>query len=119
MQAMTKFIKHLTAPLAFTLSGGSMILLLLGTKPSNQNLLLTLVPLILAWFAVYSGVLTVALLLRINKVQHIRLTASVCATVSTLLLMFSALGQVSVFDVLLLFALATLSIFYLRRSWPN
>jgi hypothetical protein len=105
----TLLIIFLTTLLAFLMSVG----------PSQSNLLLTLVPLILVWIVSYFLIMTVVTLFKKHSSILSRSIAVSFATVIMLAVMFSALGRLVLFDVVLLVVLSILGIFYLQRTWPK
>lgn len=103
----------------FPLSLTGLLVFLMSTRPTNNNFLLVLVPIGLLWLTVFSMVMFVSTVRKDIHRLRLRILAATLATCLTLLTMFSALGQLSVFDVLLLASLGVLSIFYFHRSWPG
>ncbi len=97
----------------------SLLLFVLVTSPPQEHFIVTTIPLVLVWLAVYALMMLVHFVVPTVSLGFIRTFAICVASGSVLLLMFSALGQLGVFDVLLLVALTTLSIFYIRKSWKN
>ena len=96
-----------------------LLIFLMNTSPKQASLSITLVPLVLVWLIVFVAITQLEYLFRKVKYSYIVTLSAVMATVCTLLLMFSALGTVGLFDVALLVSLAILGVFYFRRSWPK
>ncbi len=98
------------------LSIGGLTAFLLLTKPSESNLGLSFAPLLFLWASIYfiGGVLADFVLKQVRRsvVQVLRV---VVASSVTLLVMFSALGGVSVLDTIVLVMLAGLGSFYFSR----
>lgn len=114
-----RITKLVAMPLVFLISVTSLITFLLLVSPSSSSFIVSFVPLLLIWIGVYSGILSLKFTVKSVSEATVRTLAATVASVVMLLLMFSALGQVSVFDISLLLALAVLGVFYFRRSWPN
>lgn len=98
---------------------GMLLLFMMKTSPDQASLSLTLVPLVLVWGIVFVASTHLEYVFRKVRYSYIATLSAVSATVCTLLLMFSALGSVGLFDVVLLISLAVLGVFYFRRSWPK
>jgi hypothetical protein len=96
-----------------------LLVYVMNTNPANSNLAMTLVPLGFVWVIIFLFCLHFEYVFRKVGKRTISTVAAVSATVVTMLLMFSALGSVSLFDVLLLVLLALLGVFYFRRSWSK
>ncbi len=98
------------------------VVLLLGffmlTSPSEGNIALTLVPLVLSWVCVFVwlGVLLDVLRVSGARASFVRVVAASCVV---LLLMFSALEQLSTTDIVGLTVLVGLATFYIGRTWPQ
>lgn len=97
----------------------TLILFMMKTSPEQASLSITLVPLVLVWGIVFVAMSHMEYVFRKVRYSYIVTLSAVIATVCTLLLMFSALGTVGLFDVVLLVSLAILGVFYFRRSWPK
>jgi len=97
-----------------------LILFLLFTEPSDENFSLSFIPLVLAWFVSFFTVSTVlrAFIKSMSRGMT-RMISSSFASAAVLLIMFSALGQLGVFDITLLISLVVLGIFYFSRTWPK
>lgn len=101
----------------FAADGALLILFLMKTSPKQASLAITLVPLVLVWIAIFFSSSIVGTVIRRKHTGYMTTLAAVFATVCMLLMMFSALGSISVFDFSLLVMLAMLGVFYFRRSW--
>lgn len=110
---------HLSSLMIFCISAGLLIIIFLTTSPSEKSFVFTLIPLFLIWISVFSFVMLFRIFFKSTNIVVFRSSAAVLASVAMLLTMFSALGQLSFFDTLLLASLAILGAFYFRRSWPN
>lgn len=101
-------------------SGLLLVGFLLLMSPSESNFGLSLVPLLFLWFFVYSSLNVVLeyFIRFINKHKKKTISASV-ASVVMMAIMFSALGQLDVFDVFLLATLVSLGVFYFGRTWSK
>jgi len=99
-------------------STGLLLAFLLMTSPDEDNFALSFVPLVLMWLAVYSasGAIMNFLFKNPRKVV-VSVLKTALASVSTLMVMFSALGQVSIADVVVLLSLVLLGSFYFDRTW--
>ncbi len=98
---------------------GLLLLFMMKTNPEQASLTITLIPLILVWGITFIATTHLEYVFRKVRYGYITMLSAVFATVITLLLMFSALGTVGLFDVALLVCLALLGVFYFRRSWPK
>ena len=96
-----------------------LLFFMMKTSPEQASLSLTLIPLLLVWCIVFVAMTHLEYVFRKVRYSYVVTISAVAATVCTLLLMFSALGTVGLFDVALLVALAVLGVFYFRRSWPK
>lgn len=88
-------------------------------EPPENNLLIVFIPLLSVWVLVFS---VVHLLIDVLTQSKFRLGNALSASIASstvLLFMFSALGDVSVFDVGLLMSLTAVGVFYVRRTWPK
>lgn len=96
----------------------ALLLVLFFTQPSETNVALSFAPLLFFWGVIYFLCGLVAKLVfrqaRAGIVQVVRIAL---ASSITLMIMFGALGEVSVLDMVVLFALATLGSFYFSRTW--
>jgi hypothetical protein len=106
-------IKH---PFFAIVSFTSLVLFMMLASPSETSFAISVVPLVLLWLVVYFFVRSISTRKLERLFKNAALTA---ATVVTLLVMFSALGELALFDVALLISLSFLVTFYLRRSWPK
>ncbi len=97
--------------------GSALVVFLMKTSPKQASLAITLVPLVLVWIAIFFVSVITGTVIRRKHTGYMTTLAAVFATVCMLLMMFSALGSVSVFDFSLLVLLAMLGVFYFRRSW--
>lgn len=90
------------------------------TSPSEDNFAISFVPLVLLWVTLYFLGGAVALYVfkspRRAVLQMVRITV---ASAVTMLVMFGALGQLSLMDTFVLIALATLGSFYFSRTWRS
>lgn len=119
MKAIKKIISILTFPLIFVVSFVVLLAFFLFTIPSENSFILSFMPLILVWVVVFSFVMILKPIFGRLPKKHVKTIAVTIASVVMLLIMFSALGQLAVFDVALLLTLAVVGVFYFRRSWPN
>jgi membrane protease YdiL (CAAX protease family) len=105
-----------------TISVGSFLLLVtfVGVfNPREVGFIDTLVPLGLIWIFLVSLMrLAAATFNRQNK-RLLTFASFIIPSSIVLGLMFSALGEVSVLEALLLVVLAVLGNFYLARTWPK
>lgn len=114
---MKKTIRHNLIILFSSLSVFIVVLLL--TNPAEKGFLFTLVPISLIWMMTYSSVhILITSALGLKRGMVISLASSIASVVS-LLAIFSALGDISFIDFILLTSLAVLLNFYLIRTWPN
>lgn len=104
--------------LATVLAGGLLLGFMVLTRPSEDNLALSFVPLVFLWVLLYflSGYILISLFKNVRHVivQMVRIGFS---SSITMLVMFSALGQLSVIDIVVLMALVVLGSFYFSRTW--
>ena len=97
-----------------------LIVFLVSTSPSEDNLVISFIPLILLWVFVYFASGFVAHdLLRRGRSAAIGLMRVSTASSAMLIVMFSALGQLSIVDVVALIALSVLGTFYFNRTWQQ
>lgn len=118
-QTIRTITSHVTMPLLLVLSTVTLIFFLMLVSPSDASFVVSFFPLLLVWLIFYSLIMSTRLLFKSARKPILHTVAATIATVAMLLIMFSALGQLSVFDISLLFSLAFLGVFYFRRSWPN
>jgi len=119
MDAIKKIISIMTFTLIFVVSFFLLLAFFLFTSPSENSFVLSFVPLILVWIVVFSFIMNLRPALGRLPKKHLKTIAVTIASVVMLLIMFSALGQLALFDVALLLTLAFVGVFYFRRSWPN
>jgi len=119
MNAIKQIIDKVTFPLVFVLSFVLLLSFFLFTSPSENSFILSFMPLILVWIAVFSLIMVLRPLFSRLPKNHVKTIAVTIASVVMLLVMFSALGQLAFFDIALLLTLAVIGVFYFRRSWPN
>lgn len=95
-----------------------LIVFLVSTRPSEDNFGLSFVPLLFLWVLLYSvsGLLMRVLFknMRSSLSQMIRIAG---ASSAVLVVMFNALGQLSLIDVVVLLLLVSLGSFYFSRTW--
>ena len=108
-------------PLMITMLSGSLLVgFLLLNEPSQSNFSFSLIPLLLLWFFIYGFFSTVFCYLEAILAPRIKkIVSTSMASVVVVSVMFSALGQLQVFDVILLILLVLLGIFYFSRTWPK
>ena len=92
---------------------------LMFTNPQETNVGLTFLPLIFLWLSAFIAATFINLLLKSISPGMLYTFSATLATTITFLVMFSALGSVGKFDVLLLIALASTMVFYVRRTWSK
>lgn len=97
----------------------ALLVFLMSFNPSEIGFFGTLVPLVLLWIFIFSTLRISFFVLGRRSTSVFRFLSVIIPSVIVLSLMFSALGEVSVLDVLLLFVLASLGNFYLVRTWPK
>jgi hypothetical protein len=116
-----KSSKHVkTNSLALLLSCLLLFSFLLLTEPSEENFSFSLLPLILLWFVVFFLInLVLKILIHKTVLRTQKIVSTTIASTIVMAVMFSALGQLRVFDVLLLVILMSLSVFYISRTWPK
>lgn len=93
---------------------------LLFTQPSEDNFGISFAPLILLWALLYfvSGLVLVAAFRHTRHIMVQVLRVAIASSV-TLLVMFQALGDVSILDGFVLLALGALGSFYFSRTWRS
>ena len=111
--------KHMRRVVALIIAVSSLLAYLLNTNPEKANLLMTFIPLLFVWVIVFLLISFSDIVLKRWSSSLIFTLSAVVATVTTFMLMFSALGSVGVFDVGLLFGLACMVVFYIRRTWSK
>jgi len=120
MESIRKSKRSYSGALTILISGLVLMSILLFSEPSQNNIGFSILPLLVLWVFVYSvlsgilGLITRFMSSYIKKV----ISASV-SSILVMVVMFSALGQLEIFDVLLLGALVLLGVFYFSRTWPN
>jgi hypothetical protein len=87
--------------------------------PDEAGFIMTIVPLFLVWVFLFSFLRSVFHITRLQSSVLAKISSLIIPSVLVLTLMFSALGDVSVLDAILLFVLASLGNFYLARTWPK
>lgn len=116
-----KFKKHDSLRLMLKLftSLSLLVTFILLVAPKKDTPLLTIVPLLLVWFVFYysAQLIMSALLTGLKRVRQ--LVAIGSSSLVTLLVMFSALGQLAFFDVILFLSLTVLAVFYIKRTWSK
>ena len=113
--------KHITFRLSikFIISVLSLSVFIFSFSPKKDAPLLTLVPLLLSWFSLYYGMMLVFTIV-LSKLKRVGQLISISfASLLTLLVMFSALGQLAFFDFVLFLALTVLAVFYIKRTCSN
>lgn len=96
-----------------------LIMFLSVNNPREVGFLGTLIPLVLVWIFLLSFIRLIIATFNHSNSRLLRITSFIIPTAVVLGLMFSALGDVSVLEGLLLLVLAGLSNFYLARTWPK
>ena len=119
MNAIRKIIDMMTFPTVFVVSFVLLLSFFLFTSPSENSFILSFMPLILVWIVAFSFIMLLKPLFGRLPKSYIKTIAVTIASVVTMLVMFSALGQLAFFDIALLLILAVVGVFYFRRSWPN
>jgi len=96
----------------------SLLVFLTFTQPSSDNFSFSLIPLVLLWLTIFSSVgLLMKYLINRSVLKKYRVASTTIATTTVFVVMFSALGQLQVFDTLLLVVLMALGVFYFSRTW--
>jgi len=106
-------MKHAPTLLSFV----SLFGFLLFVPPNEENFLLSLVPLVLLWLVLYFCVGTMLEYLHKKGGALRRILRIATASVGVLIVMFSALGQLSMLDIVALVSLVSLGSFYFDRTW--
>lgn len=119
LSSFKRTLKSLTTPAIALLLFLFLVAFMLSVSPSDTNFMVSFVPLALVWGILFSSFLSFKLFLKEERKKTLRFLSAVAATLGTLVLMFSALGQLALFDVSLLVLLAVLGVFYFRRSWSK
>jgi len=102
------------------LSGILLISFLLLSEPSQSNFSFNLIPLSLLWVFIYELLNTMfCYIAKSLSYSRKKVGSTSLASLAVVSVMFSALGQLQVFDVLLLVALVLLGVFYFSRTWPK
>lgn len=108
--------KRSTSVVGLIVSGVALTSFLLLTRPSETNLGLSFAPVLFLWGFVYFLVGVCAeIVARNRRVGIVRASRVIVATSVSLFVMFHALGDVSLLDTVVLFALAGLGSFYFSR----
>ena len=115
-----EFLKKYRTVIVWVLFSLGLLSLLFLTRPSDTHFGLSLLALVLLWGSLYFFCATLLKFspLRPRGVMIKNISISV-ASMAVLVAMFSALGGVSVFDIVLLFFLTVLGAFYFARTWPK
>lgn len=119
---MSKYFKSIfkSETIIMFLSLLGLLLSLLYTNPSENSFIYSLLPLLLLWLFIYTFLKTAlrVFLKNVGKVFTNILSIAVSSTI-VLAIMFSALGNLTFFDVVLLLSLVGLAAFYFSRTWPE
>lgn len=114
-----KLIKNTYLQLLLLVSSATLVVFMMSTNPSGSSFVVSFVPLLLIWIIVFClTMIVIGFFKGIDKIL-LKTLSSTLASIAMLLIMFSALGQLSFFDISLILSLAVLGVFYFRRSWPN
>lgn len=115
---LMKLPKSVSQATVALISLGGLLVVLVSTRPSEDNFGLSFVPLLFLWVLLYSGsgllMRVVFRTMRSSLSQMIRIAG---ASSVVLTVMFNALGQLSTLDVVVLLLLVTLGSFYFSRTW--
>ena len=111
--------KKATYPLACIISVCGLVIFMISTNPSETNFMISFIPLILVWVIIFTLSVILMRLLKFISVSLTKIVAVTLASTTTLLIMFSALGDLAFFDIALILALATIGVFYFLRSWQK
>ena len=108
----------------YLFASGLSLVVLLGflflTKPSEDNFALSFAPIVMLWVLLYFSVgLFFSYLFKGTRPSIVRMARITLATSVSMLVMFSALGQLTFIDVGVLFLLASLGSFYFSRTWSK
>lgn len=99
-------------------SGFALVVFLVSTRPSENNFRLSFIPLLLFWILLYASLgLLIRALFRHTRNSLSQMIRIAGASSIVLLIMFRALGQLSIIDVVVLLALVVLGSFYFSRTW--
>ena len=93
---------------------------LFNTRPSEDNFLLSFIPLVLLWVLVYFTIgLIFNLFFKNVRAVVVRMIRISTASTAAVMVMFGALGQLSFIDGVGLLALVLLGAFYFSRTWHS
>ncbi len=96
-----------------------LFLVFLFTNPGDRGFVFTLIPIVLFWTISYSfTAIFIRYMFKTRQSTVVSVSSGVASVVS-LLGIFSALGDISLIDFILLSSLAVLLNFYLIRTWPK
>ncbi len=120
MNSLKKIIKHSSHTIRALVSAGLLLAFLLFVPPSDEHFAVSFVPLILGWLVLFFTLIAILNTVSQNGSRHMRVVISaVGASIVVLMVMFSALGELALFDTLLLISLAVVGVFYFSRTWPK
>lgn len=88
-------------------------------NPREVGFIGTLLPLLLVWVFLVTLCRLIAATFNRSGSRILKITSFIVPSAVVLGLMFSALGEVSLLEGLLLLILAILGNFYLARTWPK
>ena len=112
--------KRHSSPIFFGVSTALLMAFLFLTSPSEEKFGFSLIVLVLLWSSAYclcSSIIRYSPF-KVREVMIKNIGISISTTV-VLAVMFSALGQLSLFDITMLFFLAVIGAFYFARTWPK